>query len=398
MPKVIRDALNDVKIRQAKPKDKPYKLVDGKGLYLLVTPNGSKLWRKNFLVSGKWNTLSFGAYPAVSLKEAREKRDEADRVRSRGGNPAQEKKARKAALLADQMTFEVVTRELYDNKLSIWKPDSARRFIQWMETYVFPYIGSRPIREVDPPTVLDICQRVGQRSPYTAQRIKGCIGCVMRHAMATGKANADPTSALRGALKPHKQKHFAAIIDPREIGRLLRVMEGYKGYPATRAALRLSPLLMLRPGEVRHLEWAHIDLERCEIRIPHNLMKEERFHLVPLSVQAKGILQEIHSLTGAGRYVFPSIRNDGRPMSENTIRAALIGLGYSGDVQTAHGFRGMASTLLNEMGYHPDAIERQLAHAEQNKVRAAYNHAEHLPERRRMMQEWADHLDRLKKQ
>lgn len=398
MPKILRDALTDVKIRQAKPKDKPYKLLDGAGLFLLITPNGSKLWRKNTLIAGKWNTLSFGAYPSVSLKEAREKRSEADKVRAGGGDPAKVRKAQKASAAADQMTFEVVSRELHAHKKGIWNPESAQRFLKWMEQYVLPYLGATPVQEVDSPAVLDVCQRVGQRSPYTAQRVKGCIGEVMRYAVATGRARWDPTSALRGALRPHKERHFAAITDPREIGKLLRAIDEYQGYPTTKAALRISPLLLLRPGEVRHLEWVHVHTDRKEIRIPGEKMKREQFHVVPLSRQAVEILQEIHSLTGAGRYVFPSIRNDGRPMSENTVRAALINLGYTGDVQTAHGFRGMASTLLNEMGYHPDAIERQLAHAEQNKVRAAYNHAEHLPERRRMMQEWADHLDMLKKQ
>ncbi|MBP7868241.1 MAG: tyrosine-type recombinase/integrase [Acidobacteria bacterium] len=399
MPKILRDALTDVKVRQAKPKDKPYKLLDGGGLFLWVTPKGSKLWRKNFLIDGRWNTLSFGAYPTVSLKEAREKRSEADKIRAGGGDPSKEKKARKAAREADQMTFEVVARELHAQKAGHWTALSSRRFLRWMERDVFPSLGALPVRDrIEARDILEVCRRVEQKSAYSAHRILGYIGSVMRYAVATGRASWDPTSALRGALKPHREKHLAAITDPREIGKLLQALDGYSGYPATRAALRLSPLLMLRPGEVRRLEWAHVDLDNAEIRIPAEKMKMRRLHIVPLSRQAVGILREIQPLTGSDRYVFPSARGDGRPMSENTVRAALIHLGYPGDVQTAHGFRSMASTLLNEMEYPGDAVERQLAHANRDKVKAAYDHAEHLSKRRRMMQDWADHLDRLKKQ
>ncbi|MBP7865975.1 MAG: tyrosine-type recombinase/integrase [Acidobacteria bacterium] len=397
MAKRKRDALTDVQIRKAKPREKPYKLADGRGLYLYVKPNGSRLWRMDTHVSGRWNTLSFGEYPLISLREARDKRDESLKLKLEGRDPALVRRAIKKAQASDQMTFEVVAREWHGKNLEIWTRGNGERILRWLEKDVFPYLGSRPIAQLVAMDVLPVCQRIEARGARdTAHRVLQTISCVFRFAVVTGRATGDPTSSLRGALAPHRPKHRATLIEMNEIGMLLRAMDNYQGDPVTRVALRLTPLLMLRPGELRRLEWSEINLETSMIKIPAEKMKMRSPHLVPLSRQAVTLLKEILPLTGDGSYVFPSARKDGRSMSENTIRSALIRLGYKGDEQTAHGFRAMASTILNEQGFHPDAIERQLAHSERNKVRAAYNHAEHLPERRRMMQDWADCLDRLR--
>lgn len=250
------------------------------------------------------------------------------------------------------------------------------------------------------PEILSVCHRVEAKSAYTAHRVLQLFGKVFRFAVAKGLVGVNPALGLSDVLTPHQEEHRATLTDPKAIGILLRAMDGYTGDILTRAALRLTPYLILRPGELRSLEWAMIHFDVPEIRFPGKRMKMKTLppHIVPLARQAVEVLMDIHPVTGKGRYVFPSVRKDGRPMSENTVRSALIRLGYRGDEQTAHGFRAMADTLLNEMGFNRDAIERQLAHGERNKVRAAYNHAEHLPERRRMMQKWADYLDKLRGQ
>jgi integrase len=386
--------LTDTAIRNAKPKDKPYKLADEKGLFLLVNPNGSRWWRLKFRIGGKEKLLSLGVYPAVSLKEARDKRDEARKLIAQGIDPCAQRKATRAA---EAETFEAIAREWLAKFGPSWTPEHAERITRRFERNVFPWIGARPVREVTAPELLAVLRRIEERGALdTAHRAHQNCGQVFRYAVATGRAERDPSADLRGALPPVNDKHHASITDPKAIGALLRAMEGYQGSFVVLCALRLAPLVFVRPGEMRGAEWAEIDFEKAEWRIPASKMKMREQHIVPLSVQALAILRELHPLTGAGRYLFPSERTGERPMSENTVNAALRRLGYSKDEMTGHGFRSMASTLLNEQGWHRDAIERQLAHAERNAVRAAYNYAEHLPERRRMMQAWADYLDGLK--
>lgn len=388
--------LNAVKVGNAKPGEKPLKLADGRGLYLLVRPNGSKLWRFNYRYGGKRKTLSLGAYPDVSLKAAREGLDAARKQLADDTDPGEAKKQGKAAKrMAAENSFAAVAREWLDKQTL---SDVTRTKAVWMfELLTFPWIGSKPIAEIKAPQVLAMLRRIEARGKLeTAQRVKQQAGRVFRYAVATGRATDDPTAALKGALATPKTRHRASITDPKLIGPLLRAIEGYGGSFVTAAALKLAPLLFVRPGELRHAEWTEFDLEAGEWRIPAAKMKMRAVHIVPLSIQAITILRELAPLTGSGRYVFPSVRGRGRPMSEATVLAALRRMGYSGEEMSGHGFRSMASTRLHEMGWAHDAIERQLAHAERNKVSAAYNYAEHLPERRRMMQVWADHLDALK--
>jgi integrase len=385
--------LSDTAVRNAKPKDKPYKLSDEKGLYLLVASVG-KYWRFDYRFAGKRKTLALGVYPDVSLKEARERRDEARKLIAQGVDPSAQRKATKTVLAE---TFEAIAREWLAKFSPSWTPEHAERITRRFERDVFPWIGTRPIREVAAPELLTVLRRIEERGALdTAHRAHQNCGQVFRYAVATGRAERDPSADLRGALPPANDKHHASITDPKAVGALLRAIEGYQGSFVTKCALRLAPFVFVRPGELRGAEWSEIDFDKAEWRIPASKMKMREQHIVPLSTQALSILRELHPLTGTGRYLFPSERTGERPMSENTVNAALRRLGYSKDEMTGHGFRSMASTLLNEQGWHRDAIERQLAHAERNAVRAAYNYAEHLPERRRMMQSWADYLDGLK--
>jgi integrase len=385
--------LSDTATRNAKPKDKPYKLADEKGLYLLIKPAG-KYWRLDYRFDGKRKTLALGVYPDISLKEAREKRDEARKQIAQGVDPSAERKATKTA---QTESFEAVAREWFAKFAPSWAESHSDKIMRRLERDVFPWIGARPVREITAPELLAVLRRIETRGALeTAHRAHQNCGQVFRYAVATGRAERDPSADLRGALPPADEKHHASITDPKAIGALLRAMDSYQGAFVVRCALRLAPLVFVRPGELRGGEWSEIDLDGAEWRIPAHRMKMRETHIVPLSVQAVAILRELHPLTGTGRYLFPSERTDARPISENTVNAALRRLGYSKDEMTGHGFRSMASTLLNEQGWHRDAIERQLAHAERNAIRATYNYAEHLPERRRMMQAWADYLDGLK--
>ncbi|WP_461209469.1 tyrosine-type recombinase/integrase [Desulfocurvus sp. DL9XJH121] len=381
-------------IRNVKPQAKPQKLFDGRGLFLLVSPKGGKWWRFKYRIEGKEKLISLGTYPDVSLKEAREQRDKVRKMVAKGIDPSS---ARKAEQAVEKDTFEAIALEWLDKQTSIWVPSHAQRQIRRLEQHVLPYLGDIPIKDITPPTLLAVLRRIEDKGVIeTAHRVHQLCGQIFRYAVATGRAERDPSGDLRGALAPAKGEHFATMTDPREVAALLRAMDGFSGQPATRCALRLAPLVFVRPGELRSAEWSEIDLDKAEWRIPAAKMKMRQMHIVPLSRQAIAILKEIHPLTGNGKYVFPGLRSASRPMSNNTINAALRRLGYSGDEMTGHGFRSMASTILNEQGWPPDVIERQLAHAERNKVRAAYNHAEHLPQRRKMMQSWADYLDGLK--
>jgi len=387
-------SLTHLKIRKAKPKERPYKLTDERGMYLLVSPNGGKWWRFDYRFEGRRKTLSLGTLPDVPLKEARRKRDEARTLLESGVDPSSYRSSIKASA---QNTFEAVAREWYEKYRGQWAPSHATKTLGRLEKDLLPWVGSRPITSIEPPELLRVLRRVESRGALeTAHRIHQIASRVFRYGVATGRCLRDPTTDLRGALPPTQSTHFATITDPKDVGGLLRAIDGFQGSAITCLALRLAPLVFVRPGELRHAEWTEVNLNRAEWRIPAAKMKMKRDHIVPLSSQAKEVLEEIHPLTGHGRYVFPSILANGRPMSENTVNSALRRLGYAKGEMTGHGFRSMASTLLNENGWNRDAIERQLAHVEGNSVRAAYNYAEHLEERRRMMQWWAVYLDTLK--
>lgn len=383
-------------VSNAKPQASAYKLADERGMYLLVKPDGARWWRFDYRrpTTKKRNTLSLGVFPDVSLKQARERREEARKLLADGIDPGDK---RKAESTADADTLEAVAREWYAKHSPNWAAGHGDKIIRRLERDVFAWIGNKPIASLTAPDVLAVLRRIDSRGAReTAHRAHQNIGQVFRYAIATGRASNDPTPSLRGAIPPAQAKHFASITNPDRIGELLRAIDAYTGYYVTRNALQLAPLVFVRPGELRAAEWPEIDLDKREWRIPAERMKMRTPHIVPLSMQAVAILRELQPLTGNGRLVFPSLRTRERAMSENTVNAALRRLGYDGDTMTGHGFRSMASTLLNEQGWNRDAIERQLAHAERDAIRAAYNYAEHLPERRKMMQAWADFLDTLR--
>jgi integrase len=390
--------LTVAEIKNAKPGAKSRKIFDGGGLYIHVQPSGGKWWRLKYRFGGKEKLLALGTFPEVPLKEARDLRDDAKRMIRSGIDPASHKKALKESFRIDsEGSFEVVAREWFDKHSPNWSRDHEKRIKSRLEKDLFPWIGLRPINEIKAPELLSVIRRIETRGALdTAHRALSNCGHIFRYAIVTGRAERDPSADLKGALPPVNSKNHAAIIDPREVGELLRAIEGYDGSEVTLAALKLAPLVFVRPVELRSAEWAEIDLNNAEWRIPAEKMKMRRHHVVPLSRQAVELLTEFKPLTDYGNYVFPSVRTGRRPMSENTINAAIRRLGYTKEQMTGHGFRSMASTLLNEQGWNRDAIERQLAHVERNKVRGAYNSAEYLPERRKMMQAWADYLDGLK--
>ena len=385
--------LTEMEIRKAKPREKPYRLGDGDGLHLEVIPAGGKYWHLRYWVNGKEKKVSLGVYPEVGLKDAREKRDDFKRNLAIGVDPRAPK--------PEISTFEKVAREWHGQNIAPSKsPQYAYKVISRLEKFLFPRIGERPINEITAPELLMPLRAIeSQGMNETAHTVRQIAGQVFRFAIATGVADRDPAADLRGALAPVIVKHRAAITDPRKVKDLIRAMTAFSGSPVVQSALWFSVYTFQRPGEIRLAEWSEIDLESLLWRIPDPKMKEREPHLVPLSRQAVGILQGLKPLTGHGKYIFPSIRTEARgdrPMSENTITASLRRLGFGQDEMCAHGFRGMASTILNEQGWPPDVIERALAHAEGNSVRAAYNHARHLPQRREMLQHWADWLDSLK--
>lgn len=396
-------SLTNIKIKNAKPRikpdgsttTKPYRLSDEKGLYLEVAPNGGKWWRLKYRIGGKEKRLSLGVYPDVSLKDARERRDEFRKQIADGIDPSHTRKAEKQSI-GDQHSFETIAREWHTKFSANWTEDHAARTLTRIKNDAFPWIGNKNINDITAPELLTVLRRVENRGALeTAHRINQICGQVFRYAIATGRAERDPSGDLKGALPPTRTKHHASIVEPKKIGELLRTINEYSGSFITSTALKLSPLLFVRPGELRQAEWSEIDLEIAEWRIPPEKMKMRALHIVPLSTQAIDLLKEIQPLTGRDKYVFPSNRSVTRPMSNNTITAALRRLGYTKEEMTAHGFRSMASTILNEQGWNRDAIERQLAHSERDGVRAAYNYAQYLPERKKMMQSWADYLDGL---
>jgi len=389
--------LTDITIRRAKSGTKPFKLSDARGLYLLVKPHGGKWWRFDYRYDSKRKTLSLGTYPDVGLKLARERRDDYRRLLAQGVDPSENRKAAKAARAeALGNSFEVVAREWFAKHAPHWAPSHSDKIIQRLERDVFPWIGARPVAEIEAPELLAIVRRIEARgSIETAHRALQNCGQVFRYAIATQRAVRAPSLDLRGALSPTRRKHFAAITDPKEVGELLRAIDGYKGHYVTRCALQLAPLVFVRPGELRKAEWADIDLDAVEWR--YTITKTNTQRIVPLCRQAVGLLRELYPLTGRGRYVFPSARSAARPMSENAILAAMRRMGIGKDEMSVHGFRAMARTILDEvLGFRQDYIEHQLAHTVRDPNGRAYNRTVHLAERRAMMQQWADYLDKLR--
>ena len=393
--------LTNTSIRNAKPTTRTQRMFDGGGLYLELSPAGGKWWRLKYRHSGKEKRLSLGTYPDTGLAEARAKRDVARKALAAGIDPSAQRKAEMAANAERAAnSFEAIAREWLQKQSGRLAPVTHTKATSLFETWAFPWIGARPIAEITPRILLEsVLRRVESAGKLeTVHRLKQRCGQVFRYAIATGRAERDPTPDLRGALETHKPRSHSALTDPAKVGDLLRAMDSYQGTFTTLCALRLTPLVFVRPGELRRAEWTEFDLDTGQPQwsIPTEKMKMGQPHLVPLSEQAVAILRELRPLTGNGQYLFPGVHSRTRPMSENTVNVALRRLGYSGSEIVAHGFRSMASTLLNEQGWPPDVIERQLAHAERNEVRRAYNRAKHLPERRKMMQAWADYLDGLK--
>lgn len=390
-------ALTDVKVRTTKSQEKAFKLSDEKGLYLYVTPNGSRYWRMKYRFGGKEKLLALGIYPDVSLAKAREKRDEARKLLADNIDPGEHRKIMKK-VDGDRLTnsFEIVTREWFVKHSANWVKSHGDKTIQRFERDIFPWIGNKPVSEVTPPTLLEVIRRIEERGALeTAHRALSNCGQVFRYAIATGRADRDPSQDLKGALPPVKTKHFTAQTDPNRFGELLKVFDTYEGSLIVRCALRLAPLVFVRPGELRHAKWEDIDFGTAQWS--YIVTKTETPHIVPLASQALTILKALHPLTGHGIFVFPSARGNSRPMSDNAILAALRRLGISKEEATGHGFRASARTLLDEvLGVRPDIIEHQLAHAVRDPNGRAYNRTAHLPDRRNMMQNWADYLDRLK--
>ena len=392
-------ALTDTTIRLAKAGETDRKLADEKGLYLLVTATGSKLWRLKYRIDGKEEKLSLGSYPEVGLKEARAKRDEARKTAQTGSDPAVAKReARIAKRVACANTFAAIAEEYIVKLEAEGRADVTVGKTRWLLSKLSPSLGLRPIAEITPHellVVLKTSERAGQRE--TARRLRSFASRVFRHAVATARATTDPAQPLKGALVSPAAKHHAAITDPTAFGGLLRAIEGYTGQPVTRLALRFTPHVFQRPGEIRQAEWTEIDFDKAVWTIPAERMKQRQPHRVPLSRQALAILRDAQELSGSGRYAFPKLGSALKPMCENAINGALRRLGFGADQMTAHGFRSTASSLLNESGkWSYDAIERALSHADSNQVRAAYHRGAHWQERVEMAQWWSDHLDLLK--
>ena len=394
----MKTKLTDVFLKSLKASEKIRKYSDGGGLYIQVSPAGGKHWRMFFRHNGKPKTLCIGEYPAVPLKDARQRRDAAKEQLAKGIDPATHKQALKTAVRAEtENSFEVIAREWFAKYSAGWTDSNKIKVLARLENYIFPFIGGKAIREVAAPEVLEALRHIEKRGSLdTAHRALQDCSRIFRYAIATGRGERDTAADLRGALPPAKGSNFSAITEKKAVGALLRAIDGYEGGIVVASALRLAPLVFVRPGELRQAEWAEFDLEGAEWRIPPERMKMRQVHIVPLARQVIDILEDLRQYTGHGRYLFPSMRANSAPISDATLLAALRRMGYSKDEMTVHGFRSMASTLLNEQGYNRDWIERQLAHGERNSIRAAYNYAEYLPERRRMMAEWADFLDSLR--
>lgn len=392
-------SLSAVAVSNARPREKAYKLSDDRGLYLLVTPKGSRYWRFKYRFDGKEKTLALGVYPDVGLADARDRRDAARKILAAGRDPGAEKKRLLAESRARrEETFAVIADEWLERMEKERRSEATLSKLRWLTDFARPSLGDRPIAEITAPELLAVLRKVEARGRYeTANRLRSTFGTIFRYAIATGRAQRDVAFDLRGALITPKVSHHAAITDPKEVGALLRAIHGYEGQLAVRHALRLLSHLFVRPGELRLAEWKEFDPDTRVWTIPAHRTKMRRLHKVPLSNQVLAILGELEAITGDGQLLFPSILCEDRPMSDNTMNAALRRLGYDRSQMTAHGFRAMAATLLNESGnWHPDAIERQLGHVESNGVRRAYARGEHWDERVRMMLFWSDYLDQLR--
>lgn len=388
--------LNHTRIINAKPKDRAYKLADEKGLFLYITPQGGMYWRMKYRFGGKEKLLALGVYPEISLAKAREKRDDSRKLLAEGIDPGEHRKIMKSVEQERSAnSFEFIAREWFVKYSPNWVKSHADKIMQRFVRDVFPWVGNKPITEITPPVLLSVIRRIEERGALeTAHRALSNCGQVFRYAIATGRAERDSSQDLKGALPPVKTKHFAAQTDPQRLGELLRIFEEYQGSLIVRCALRLAPLVFVRPGELRHAKWEDIDFDLAQWSFI--VTKTNTPHIVPLANQAITILQELHPLTGNGTFVFPSARSSDRPMSDNAILAAFRRLGLSKEEITGHGFRATARTLLDEvLGIRPDIIEHQLAHAVRDPNGRAYNRTAHLNERRKMMQQWADYLHNL---
>lgn len=391
--------LTDIALRNAKPKDQPYKLFDGGGLFLYVTPSGSRLWRLAYRFAGKAKQLSFGPYPTISLADARQKRDDAKRALADGEDPSVlRQKAKIEAAATAENTFGLIAAEYLDRLQSKGCAPATLTKNRWfLEKLAGPALGHRPISHITPIEVLSVLQSVERSGRLeTARSLRSTIGSVFRLAISTLRAETDPTASLRGALRPPKVVHRAALIDPKDVGALLCSIDTYTGWPSLRAALLFNALTFCRPGEVRGARWKEIDFDKAVWTIPEHRMKMRRPHLVPLSRQAIQVLRDIYPITWSSELVFPSVRSNKKTLSENAFNSALRRMGFTQDEMTAHGFRATASSILNERGFPPDVIEAALAHVEPNAVRRAYNRATYWPERVTLMQAWADMLDEFR--
>jgi integrase len=398
MPKRI-PPLSELQVKNAKPKKIDYKISDGYGLHLFVTSTGGKLWRYQYRYEGKQKLLSFGAYPITTLAEARHRRDEARKLLANEVDPGAVKKAKKASQgELDSNTFEVIAREWHEKFAHTWVASHAQHKLERLEKTTFPWIGNRPITELKATDVLVVLRQLETRGILdTAHRVRSDCGHIFRYAVATGRAERDPTTDLKGALPPAKNGHYAAVTDPIQLASLLNAIDGFVGSYVVKCALQLTPLLFVRPGELRHAEWSEFDFEAAVWNIPAGKMKMKNAHIVPLSQQVIKKLKDLKDLTGRGKYIFPSERSALRCISDNSVNAGLRRLGFEKTEVTAHGFRATARTLLHEvLQFSPDAIEAQLAHAVPDRLGTAYNRTQHLVERKRMMQVWADYLDGLK--
>ncbi len=389
--------LSKTLLRKAEPRQKAYKLYDFDGLYIIVNNNGRKYFRYDYKFNEARKTLAIGVFPDVSLEEARDRVREAKKLLAQHVDPSQHKRQIKEAEAEASVTFGQVAREWIEKNSASWRKGYYDAVMSRVNTNIMPYLDKRPIREITSRELLAIIRLIEDRGAYeTAHRVKSICGMVFRFGFASGKCDKDPTFELRAALVPVKTKHRAALTKPSDVSRLLLAIEAYSGSFVVKSALRLAPLVFVRPGELRHAEWSEIDFETKEWRIPAEKMKMARDHIVPLAPQAVAILKGLYPLTGRGKYVFPNPRTGERPMSENALLAALRYMGFQKHEMTAHGFRSTASTLLHEQGWPSEIIELQLAHVDSNRVRDAYNYAQHLVKRREIMVAWADYLDRLK--
>jgi integrase len=392
-------SLTDTQIRQSKPRSKSYKLSDGKGLFLLITVTGAKYWRLKYRIAGKEKLLSIGVYPSISLKKARSACNDAKELLDQGIDPSQAKQSKKLEQVQAQANnLEAIAREWQKQQTLTWSANYSDKVLRSLERDLLPYLGTLPLGDITPPKLLAVLRRVEARGAVeSAHRLKQVVGAVFRFAVATGRAERDITPDLKGALSTPSKKHFPAITEPHHVGRLLTMIYNYRGTAVVRSALKLAPLVFVRPKELRCAEWQEINFQTSEWRIPANKMKMGEDHIVPLSNQAVQILQEQFLLTGhSSIYVFPSARSLHRPMSDNAILSAFRNLGISKEEMTGHGFRAMARTILDEvLGERVELIEHQLGHAVKDSLGRAYNRTKHLPQRKEMMQNWADYLDGL---